>query len=148
MPGMGGLSTIPGRIVDALTGLLGAPGESGGLDGTPDLDLPQRDPIDHAEPADPSGDERSDDDTDDLLAGQRAEDAPADTAPGEHPAEPEHPTGPEYPAEAAQPPPAAEQALSQGDPPAEEVPATMSPPAPQQATPCEIAADELPHVGE
>lgn len=145
MPDMGALSSIPGRIADALTGLLGSPGEPGGLDGTPDLELPQRDPIDHAEPVDTSDDD-TDDDTDDPLAGQPAENAPADTAAVEHPADPG------YPAEAVRPLPAVEQAPAQGDPAAEEVPATMSPPPPQQAvqqgTPCEIAADELPHVGE
>jgi len=152
MPGMGGLSTIPGRIADALTGLLGASTEPSGLDGASDLELPQHDPIDHAEPDD-AGDDEGGGGSDDVPADEPGEEAPGDAAPAEGDAPPtDHPGEPEYPAEAVQAPPAAEQPLAQGDPPTGEVPATMSPPAPQQAvpqgTPCEIAADELPHVGE
>lgn len=154
MPGLGGLSTIPGRIADALTGALGAPTGPGGLDGAPNLDLPQHDPIDHAEPDDADHDAGHDaghdDGADDVPAEEAAKDVPDDAAaPAEDQAASiDPPAETPYPAEAVQAPPAVERPLTQGDPPAEEVPATMSPPAPQQATPCEIAADELPHVGE
>lgn len=152
MPDMGALSTIPGRIADALTGLFGASSEPGGLDAAPDLDLPQQDPIDHAEPDD-AGNGEGGDGTDDERADAPAEGAPSEGAPAEDdPSPADGSAAPEYPAEVVQVPPAAEQPLSHDDPPAAELPATMSPPAPQQAvqqaTPCEIAADELPQVGE
>jgi hypothetical protein len=180
VPGLGAAASVPGRFVDALSGLLGTPT----TDAVPDLsampdpgmvpvatpDVPQSDiepqTPDAQDPPDKDTEDTDPEDKDGVGHGPDAEDpagedpdddnaqpdqADADTAADDGPepiasspetdggaasAEPPDPT----PAEAAPMPPL---------PVTAEPPASGSPgPAVGDATPCEIAADELPQAGQ
>ncbi|MET0700828.1 MAG: hypothetical protein ABWY93_14300 [Mycobacterium sp.] len=151
LPTGGGIGDIAGRIADMFGGLLDNPGGDVGElpeppelselaepndpddpDGPDGLDLPD-DPDD---PDDDPDDTDKEEDTeevepeniaaattpeDDDCATEPAEPAPAPVAPNPEPTEPAPP-----------PPP----------------PAPLAAPAPEGATPCEIAADELPQAGQ
>lgn len=133
--GAGGLSGLVAQIIDSLGSLFDAPG-----DAAPDsAELPEPDAIDSVDGEDPV-----DDGTD-------------DPAPDEEPAaEPEHVAPLQNPDDQASATPLPE-AEAEVEPPAPESVATpppvMPPPALAEATddaatPCEIAADELPQVGQ
>ncbi|MEM6104712.1 hypothetical protein AAHS21_00405 [Mycobacterium sp. 050272] len=137
--GLGGLSGLAGRIVDALSGLLGSAtdglGDSSGLD-----DPLGDDPFDEDEDPFKPDDEHDDDDHEER-----------DQADAEKTDEPKE-------ADEAQPvsaPPAAETPpLPVGEPAPAEPPtppptpaAAPAPPA-DGATPCEIAADQVPQAGQ
>ncbi|BBY22583.1 hypothetical protein [Mycobacterium stomatepiae] len=141
--GLGGLSGLAGRIVDAMTGLLGSAtdglGDSSGLD----------DPA----PKDPFDDDTSDDE--DPFQPDDAHKEPDDVD-AEKLAEPKE-------AEEAQPvgvpPPAETPPLPGGEQPAAGAPIPAAAPAPTAApapapgstdgaTPCEIAADQVPQAGQ
>lgn len=142
IPGMGG-SALPGigqPFTDALSGLLGA-GSSGLPEPSlpkPDLpDLPDLPEPDLPEPDDPDEEEALDD-----PEGEAAEAAEEEA--GEEPEEAvvigdaEAAPDPCEPAATPPPPP---------PPPAEPLP-TPAEPVTAEQTPCEIAADEVPQVGE
>ena len=146
LPGLGGgagLSGLGQPFADALTGLLGG---GGGLPDPPPLDVPELDdPVDTVELEDEDEDEDEDADEDEDLVDDADEDD-ADEDPAEGPDEP--PGGePEEPAEA----PAGEP-MPAPTPPPPPPPAVPLPPVAEavvdERTPCEIAADELPQVGE
>ena len=139
-PDLGAVAGIPGRIAETLGGLLGAPGAGMPAAGTAgsDIDSPALDELDppaldELEPpalgeAEESQDEEADphpEDTDEEEGAEiEPEDGPTEVDPVGHPPEPEPDCVPSAPVAAPPPPP---------------VPA---------ATPCEMAADELPQVGE
>ncbi|MBX7446859.1 hypothetical protein GR927_02555 [Mycolicibacterium sp. 3033] len=138
LPGLGGgggLSGLGQPFADALTGLLGG---GGGLPDPPPLDVPELDdPVDTVELED---DAHEDDEDDEDPEGDAGED-PAEDLDEPHGGEPE-----EEPGEgAAEPMPAP-------TPPPPPPPAEPLPPVAEtevdERTPCEIAADELPQVGE
>lgn len=150
LPGLGGgggLSGLGQPFADALTGLLGG---GGGLPEPAPLDVPELDdPVDTVE----LEDDAHEDDGDDEDAGDDAENDPADADedPGQDPdenpegepeAKPEEGAADENPEAAPTPPP----------PPPPPPPAEPLPPVADaevgERTPCEIAADELPQVGE
>lgn len=141
-PGMGGgLAGLSQPFTDALTGLLGSSSALPEADlpesdlPEPDLpDLPEADPEESAEADEAAKDEEST--LDDPEPGEEGV-APADAAPV---------TGA---AEAAQDPcePVATPAPTPAPPPAEPLPPPAEPVAGEQ-TPCEIAGDEVPQVGE
>ncbi|BBX50701.1 hypothetical protein MPOR_17270 [Mycolicibacterium poriferae] len=148
LPGLGGgggLSGLGQPFADALSGLLGG---GGGLPDPPPLDVPELDdPADTVELEDEEADE--DEAADEDLAddaGDADEDEEADTegdpaVADEDPAEApdEKPAGEPMPAPTPPPPP----------PPAEPLPPVAEAEAEvDERTPCQIAADELPQVGE
>jgi len=134
MPDVGsGLSGFGQQLADAFGSLLGTADE--GLAETPDLDEPALD--------DPELDEEVEDDTDDddesLDPATNPEDEPVAGEPIESVCEP---------AEAPVEPPPPEE-LEPAPTPVPPPPEPALPPEPIAAeTPCEIAADELPQVGE
>ncbi|MBX7432191.1 hypothetical protein JDV09_08725 [Mycobacterium sp. Y57] len=157
----GGLSGLGRQFADSLGGLLGG-GSAGGLE-APDLDVPELGEPDDAGPADePDEDNPTDDEdnpTDDEDNPTDDESEPADDEPGEatddaaeltddeseptdDEAEPEPGGELVEPAPTAPPPP----------PPAEPLPPVApefaAGPAADEPTPCEIAAGELPQVGD
>jgi uncharacterized protein YukE len=133
-PGLGGgLSGLAGQIAQALDGL---------FTGQPDAsaDLPAPDPVD------PGLDEPQPEDdppVEDPKDAEAETDSPVQAADGSVDTEETDtvPTPEEPPAEDAPPPPAAEPPPPVPEPPAPE-------PAAPESTPCEIAADELPQVGQ
>jgi hypothetical protein len=135
----GQLNGLPQQFADALRGLLPSPGgESPALD-TPALDHP---PVD-APPEPPNEEKQGDkvDDKNDCGAsehnGPTSNEPVADAGPTTTPEDPPpSPPEPPPPAPAPQPPP----------PPDPPVPAKA--PVDQTATPCEIAANELPQAGQ
>ncbi len=122
----GGLSGLVGQLADALGGLFDATPDSAVDDGLPGLD----DPAAEDEPAD-------------VVSAD-------DTAPEEDPIA----EAPEPAAQSAEVPPTPEaEAVEAGPPPPEPVATPPAPPPPvveesDDQTPCEIAADELPQVGQ
>ncbi len=144
LPGLGGgggLSGLGQPFADALTGLLGG---GGGLPEPAPLDVPELDdPVDTVELEDEDEDEDADED-EDLV--DDADEDDADEDPAEDPDEP--PGGePEEPGEGA-----AGEPMPAPTPPPPPPPAESLPPVAEtevgERTPCEIAADELPQVGE
>jgi uncharacterized protein YukE len=152
----GGLSGFGQQLADMLGGLMGSDdalpeppdlGDPADLDDPPDLDDPAE--LDETD-SDEADDETDDDETD---ADEQAEvDAPGETLAGTAEADETSDTCDMPPAE---PPPALDPPPSTADPastPVPEPPAAPPPlPAPEPlsaVTPCEIAADELPQVGE
>jgi hypothetical protein len=133
----GGIGGVVGSIVDSIGSLLGS--LAGGLGGGPDAG---DDPLDL-------------DDADDPLVDDDADDADADKPDGEVPPSTDNvvPAAPviEYPPTAAEVvgEPAAQQVDAPTDmpPPAEQVPPAAAPPE-DGSTPCEIAEDQLPQVGQ
>lgn len=139
MPDIGsGLSGFGQQLADTLGGLLGS--ADGALPDSPEIEEP--DLLDE-EPARTPDDELGED----TVEAEEAVDPVADTAEVcEQPAEEPSPGAP--PLEPPPPPPPAEPAPTPAPlPPPPEPP---PPPGPVAATetPCEIAADELPQVGE
>jgi hypothetical protein len=139
MPDIGsGFSGIGQQLADALGGLLGSADE--GLAEPPELDDPELD-----EPeldADKEDDEPVDDTDEEEAADEEVAEEPVDD-----PAVDACPT-PEPPPPAEEPP--VDAAATPAPPPAEAAPPPPEP-APDPVadkTPCEIAADELPQVGE
>ncbi|WP_283617069.1 hypothetical protein [Mycolicibacterium poriferae] len=126
LPGLGGgggLSGLGQPFADALSGLMGG---GGGLPDPPPLDVPELDdPADTVELEEEDPDEDADDEDPAV-----AEEDPDENPEAEPPAEP-------MPAPTPPPPP----------PPAEPLPPVAEAEV-DERTPCEIAADELPQVGE
>ena len=136
LPGLGGgggLSGLGQLFADALSGLMGG---GGGLPDPPPLDVPELDdPADTVElededDAEEDEEEPDDADEDPAVAEEDPEEDPDENPEAEPPAEP-------MPAPTAPPPP----------PPAEPLPPVAEAEV-DERTPCEIAADELPQVGE
>jgi len=142
--GLGGLGGLGQQLADLIGGLIGSSdtGLGGNLDEPMDLD---EEPIDEEpaddpdEPDDPPGDDEPDDEGEDEPDDEAADDdelgdLPAESAPTESEVVPGTPSAPAPPAPAPPEPP----------------PAVAPEPLAQDATrtPCEIAADELPQVGE
>jgi len=132
----GGIGGVVGSIVDSIGSLLGS--LAGGLGGGPDAG---DDPLDL-------------DDADDPLVDDVDEDAGADKPDGEEPPSTDNvvPAAPviENPPAAAEVvgEPAAQQVdLPTEAPPAEQAPPAAAPPE-DGSTPCEIAEDQLPQVGQ
>jgi hypothetical protein len=176
VPGLGAAASVPGRIVDALSGLLGTPTTDAAPDlsaladpgmvpvATPDVPAPDIEPetpdaqdapdpededpededpvdkdgVDGRDDGDPVGEDPDEDNGDGDTAddGPNPIDSSLESDCGAASAEPSAPT----PAEAAPTPP----------PPvtAEPSASVSPPPAVGDATPCEIAADELPQAGQ
>lgn len=135
LPGLGGgggLSGLGQPFADALSGLLGG---GGGLPDSPPLDVPELDdPADTVDLEDEAADEDEEADEDEA-ADTEGDPAVADEDPAEDPDE--NPEGEPMPAPTPPPPP----------PPAEPLP-PVAEAVVDERTPCEIAADELPQVGE
>ena len=132
LPGLGGgggLSGLGQLFADALSGLMGG---GGGLPDPPPLDVPELDdPADTVELEEEDPDEDADEKEEDpAVAEEDPEEDPDENPEAEPPAEP-------MPAPTAPPPP----------PPAEPLPPVAEAEV-DERTPCEIAADELPQVGE
>ena len=132
LPGLGGgggLSGLGQPFADALSGLMGG---GGGLPDPPPLDVPELDdPADTVELEEEDPDEDADEKEEDpAVAEEDPEEDPDENPEAEPPAEP-------MPAPTAPPPP----------PPAEPLPPVAEAEV-DERTPCEIAADELPQVGE
>lgn len=157
MPGMGGgLSGLGQQFADTLSGLLGGAGggllggAEGGIPELPDTELDE--PVLDDQPVEPTEDEDEAEEEDEEAADEEdalpVEEVAVDTvvAEGSIVAEdvPEpdlcEPTGPDEPAATPAPSPAP-------PPPAEPLPPPAAPVA-AEPTPCEIAADEVPQVGE
>jgi hypothetical protein len=146
MSGLSGLSGLANRIVDAMSGLLGST-----ADELPDPSAFDEGAADEADPA-PYVEEEG---PDEVEAEPVAETAQAKTPPGEAAGEAVPPPGEAAPA-AGQPPPAAPAASPGGAPPAVVPPPAVAPPPVKGpppgpsggATPCQIAADELPQAGQ
>ena len=151
LPGLGGgagLSGLGQPFADALTGLLGG---GGGLPDPPPLDVPELD-----DPADTVEDEDEDADEDDAHEDDEDEsDADADEAPEDDAAEDPVEEPDEIPGGEPEEDPgegAAGEPMPAPTPPPPPPPAVPLPPVAEavvdERTPCEIAADELPQVGE
>ncbi|MEZ0349667.1 hypothetical protein [Mycobacterium sp. pR1184] len=137
--GLGGLSGLAGRIVDALGGLLGSAtdglGDSSGLD-----DPLGNDPFDEDEDPFKPDDEHDDDEHERDKAGAEKTDEPKEadeaqpvSAPPAAVETPPLPVGEPVPADPPHPPP---------------TPAVAPAPPTDGATPCEIAADQVPQAGQ
>jgi hypothetical protein len=143
MPDIGsGLSGLGQQLADVFGSLLGSADE--GLADTPDVDEPEPDEEVDDELEDDTEDapDDNDDDDDDESVDPTAD--PEKEPVAEEPVEPVcEPAAPPVPVD---PPPPAEPAPTPVPPPPAE---PAQPPEPVAAkTPCEIAADELPQVGE
>lgn len=154
MPGMGGgLSGLGQQFADTLSGLLGGAGggllggAEGGIPELPDTELDE--PVFDDEPVEPEEEEDVEEDPEDVAVEEEeaVEEAGVDTVvaegsvvaeevPEQDLCEPTEPGGP-----------AATPAPSPAPPPAEPLPPPAAPVA-AEPTPCEIAADEVPQVGE
>ena len=142
MPDVGsGLSGLGQQLADVFGSLLGSVDD--GLGETPDIDPPEID-----EDIDDELDDDPDDGNDEPVEpAADAEEQPPTEDPVEEPVEPAVAEGTCEPAEPSiDSPPPAEAAPTPVPPPPEAAP----PPEPADASepPCEIAADELPQVGE
>jgi hypothetical protein len=138
----GGLSGLGQQLADAFAGLLGSADDA--LADTPEIDDPELDE-DAEDVEDEVDDEEDEDDDESVDAAAESEDAPAAEEPVEPPAvepvcEPAETPAPVEPPAPAEPAPT----------PAPVPPPDVAPPPESAAaeTPCEIAADELPQVGE
>lgn len=136
LPGLGGgggLSGLGQPFADALSGLMGG---GGGLPDPPPLDVPELDDpadtvqLEDEDDAEEDEEEPDDADEDPAVAEEDPEEDPDENPEAEPPAEP-------MPAPTPPPPP----------PPAEPLPPVAEAEVDERA-PCEIAADELPQVGE
>ncbi|MGH3961289.1 hypothetical protein [Mycobacterium sp.] len=131
--GLGGLAGniggVVGRIIDGIGGLLGSLTE--GLADPLSDDAALEDPLDAEEEADEAADPADPDDND-TVAPDQTPTATTDVV--------DNPTAPEDTAEPAEELPAA--------PLGESPPQAPPEPTDEQATPCEIAADELPQAGQ
>jgi uncharacterized protein YukE len=143
-PGLGGmgLSGFGQQLSDLIGGLVGASAEA-----TPELpeldqqDLDQADEVDDKRDEAPGDDEAAKDpDAEDVKEGEEAE--PVD-ATIESETEPQE--EPDAPIEPPPPPPAPTEVPTAPVPP---IPPADPEALPEPKTPCEIAADELPQVGE
>jgi uncharacterized protein YukE len=143
-PGLGGmgLSGFGQQLSDLIGGLVGASAEA-----TPELpeldqqDLDQADGVDDKRDEAPGDDEAAKDpDAEDVKEGEEAE--PVD-ATIESETEPQE--EPDAPIEPPPPPPAPTEVPTAPVPP---IPPADPEALPEPKTPCEIAADELPQVGE
>jgi hypothetical protein len=143
-PGLGGmgLSGFGQQLSDLIGGLVGASAEA-----TPELpeldqqDLDQADEVDDKRDEAPGDDEAAKDpDAEDAKEGEEAE--PVD-ATIESETEPQE--EPDAPIEPPPPPPAPTEVPTAPVPP---IPPADPEALPEPKTPCEIAADELPQVGE
>jgi uncharacterized protein YukE len=143
-PGLGGmgLSGFGQQLSDLIGGLVGASAEA-----TPELpeldqpDLDQADEVDEKRDEAPGDDEAAKDpDAEDVKEGEEAE--PVD-ATIESETEPQE--EPDAPIEPPPPPPAPTEVPTAPVPP---IPPADPEALPEPKTPCEIAADELPQVGE
>ncbi|RZT18692.1 hypothetical protein EV589_2952 [Mycobacterium sp. BK558] len=136
--GGGALPAVGQRFADALSGLLGGGGTSdAGLEPA-ELEPPQLDPPEPADKEEPEEDEPEEDeaeedaaDDEDEATDEESEDPPVESVESVEPVEPVEPV--ETPPPTPPPPP----------PPAEPLP-----PLDDERTPCAIAADEVPQVGE
>ncbi|GFM17123.1 MULTISPECIES: hypothetical protein [Mycobacteriaceae] len=140
LPGLGGgggLSGLGQPFADALTGLLGG---GGGLPDPPPLDVPELDdPVDTVELEDDAHEDDEDDEDPEGDAGEDPAEDLDENPEGEPEEEPgEGAAGEPMPAPTPPPPP---------PPPAEPLPPVAETEV-DERTPCEIAADELPQVGE
>jgi hypothetical protein len=131
MPSLGtGLSGFGQQLADLIGGLVGSSEDA--LPDPPELDSP--DDVDEPDD-DPLPDEEPDEETETEPA-----DAADESAPDEEAAPPEEPEpAPPEPAATPVPPPPE---------PAPPIPPAVPEALPAEQTPCEIAADELPQVGE
>ncbi|WP_425004007.1 hypothetical protein [Mycolicibacterium sp. S3B2] len=139
LPGLGGgggLSGLGQPFADALNGLLGG---GGGLPDPPPLDVPELDdPVDTVELEDDAHEDDEDDEDPEGDAGEDPVEDLDENPEGEPEEEPgEGAAGEPMPAPTPPPPP----------PPAEPLPPVAETEV-DERTPCEIAADELPQVGE
>ncbi|MBI5341333.1 MAG: hypothetical protein HZB45_26930 [Mycolicibacterium rufum] len=130
--GGGALPAVGQRFADALSGLLGGGGTNdAGLE-PPDMEPPQLDPPEPADDVEPEQDEPEEDEAEeDEATDEESEDPPVESGESVEPVEPVEPV--ETPPPTPPPPP----------PPAEPLP-----PLDDERTPCAIAADEVPQVGE
>ena len=139
----GGLSGLGQQFADTLGGLLG--GSDGSLPEPPDLDVPELD--DPLEADEEPADEKPADE-------EPADDEPADDEPAEEPVEEYVAAGESEPEECVEPAGVATEpapAPTPVPPPAEPLPpadAAPADPVVAEQTPCAIAADELPQVGD
>lgn len=151
MPSLGtGTPGFGQQLADLVGGLLGS--SEGALAGADEIDPP--DPMDEAAQDDPTVDEEAadeeNDDEEDADEENDDENEDDDPDPGEEP----DPDAVEEPAETAtepegEPLPEPAQTLAPPAPePVPPIPATGLEAQPAERTPCEIAADELPQVGE
>ncbi|MCV7131575.1 hypothetical protein H7J06_01135 [Mycobacterium hodleri] len=151
--GLGGFGEFGQQLADLIGGLVGSGGEladSAGVDEPVDLDDPDN-PDEELD--DPPEDEEDDEDDDDEEVAKAEDDEGEE---GEDPAVSEADEGLGEPAAdvaeaAAEPPPVTEPAPTvPPEPPVEPPPAVVAQPLAGDTgpTPCEIAADELPQVGE
>lgn len=144
MSAMGGL---PGQVADALGGLLGGGSGMGGAG------LPEPGPIEP--PTLPELDEKPEDaePVDEPESEESEEDPVESDEPGE-PEEPDETDAADEPAEPKEPEPLAPPADPEPAPTPVPEPVPLAEPVPEPVpgaepeTPCEIAADELPQVGE
>jgi hypothetical protein len=126
----GGLSGLGQQLADAFGSILGSADDAS--EGPADIDEPGKDADDIDDTLD---DDPEEDDEPVEPAAKEPVVEPADTC---EPAPPPAPVEPPLPEEPAPTP-------VQGPPPPEPAPPPTAEPA---ATPCEIAADELPQVGQ
>jgi hypothetical protein len=133
----GGIGGVVGSIVDSIGSLLGS--LAGGLGGDPDAG---DDPLDLDDADDPLGDEDAEDA--DAVKPDGEEPPSTDNVVPEAPVIENPPTAAEVAGE-----PAAQQVdvPSDAPPPAEQSPPATAPPV-DGSTPCEIAEDQLPQVGQ
>lgn len=133
MGGLGGnIGGVVGRIIDGVGGLLESLVDGLGDPGSEDPELD--DPLDAEEEAadEPVEDQPDDEDSDDTATPDQTPSPPTDVV--------DNPPAPDTTAAPAEAPPAG---------PVAETPAsTPEEPAQEEATPCEIAADELPQAGQ
>lgn len=129
MSGLGGLSGLGQQLADVLGGLVGS--AQGGLPEPTDLD-----PIDPVEP-------------EELEESEEAEPDEVEEEPEEDPEEPEEPVAEPESEEPEPPPTPVPDALPPPPLPPPDIPAEPVEPVVEVAqTPCEVAATELPQVGE
>lgn len=135
-----GLGGLPGGFADALGGLLGAGPDLGSSAGMPEPEpIEAPDVPEAAEETDDPEEGSVEEDEDEGPDEEAAATVPDDSAAEEDPAVPEEPPATEEPETEVPATPVPEPVpLAEPSPVAEQAP----------ATPCEIAADELPQVGE
>jgi hypothetical protein len=152
-PGLGGmgLSGFGQQLSDLIGGLVGASAEA--TPELPELDQPD---LDEADEVDDKRDEAPDDDeaakdpdaedAEEGDEGEEGEEAEPVDATVESETEPQE--EPDAPIEPPPPPPAPTEVPTEPVPPIPAIPPAVLEALPEPKTPCEIAADELPQVGE
>ncbi|WP_156687316.1 hypothetical protein [Mycobacterium sp. Marseille-P9652] len=148
--GVGGLAGLAARIVDAIGGALSsAVSAADGVGGADPLDEDSSDEVDDPfEPEEvPKPGARNQPEMDDALKEADPVDhaVTADAPPPVDAASP--PAGTLGPPDAAPEPPAGPAAPAAPAAPGSAAPAAPAPPVPEGATPCQIAADQLPQAG-